>query len=209
MNRELQIKVCGLRDEKNILEVAELQPDMMGFIFYEGSKRYVGKDFRMPYLPSSVKKTGVFVNANVDEILKAVDRHSLDMVQLHGDETVSLCAEVKKRIPVVKAFGVGDQLDHDTLEGFSDACTYFLFDTQTSEHGGSGKKFNWDLLDAYTGDIPFFLSGGIGAESVGGVKEVMKRKERLFAVDVNSRFEVEPGIKDIKQLKAFIHEIRG
>src|ERR1051325_3425305 len=209
MNDKPLVKICGLRDEKNILEVAELCPEMMGFIFYGGSKRFVGQDFKMPPVPASVKKIGVFVDAGMCEIFRAIDKYSLDMVQLHGTEPVSFCYEVNKRLPVIKAFGLDSSSSLHDVDEFMASVSYFLFDTRTNEYGGSGKKFDWEVLDGYNGDIPFFLSGGIGHNDVPGIMELMKRNKKLAAVDVSSRFEIEPGLKDVEQLKTFIHEIRS
>ncbi len=193
-------KVCGLRD--NIEEVVALGPDYVGFIFYPKSPRFVGLDFKMPLIPHTVKKVGVFVNEKKDTVLMTCKKHHLDFVQLHGSETPEFCMEIKKKgYGVIKAFAIGDATDFHTMFQYRDTVDYFLFDTKTDVYGGSGQKFNWSLLQYYTLNIPYFLSGGIDLESIG---EIMKLKSPLlYAIDLNSRFEVRPGRKDLERLKKF------
>lgn len=203
-----QLKICGMLQPGNIAAVADLQPDYLGFIFYKGSKRYAGgvSPEVLSTLPSAIKKVGVFVNEELEILLDVVARYSLDAVQLHGAEGPDYCRLLVSKlqgreIKLIKAFGVNEYFDFKTIEAYKGIADYFLFDTQTPDHGGSGKKFNWQLLEKYTLDVAYFLSGGIGLESADAVRNI--QDPRLLAIDVNSKFEVEPGLKDVDQLIAF------
>ncbi len=200
-----RLKVCGMKVPSNIEMVADLQPDYIGFIFYKGSKRYVA-DLSAQFvkdLPSNIKRTGVFVNEELRTVVERVLEYGLHAVQLHGDEPASYARELKALldIEVIKAFGIDDQFDFDQLDAYSDSVDYFLFDTKTPDHGGSGRVFNWDLLKKYSLDKPYFLSGGIDLESIDEINRI--KDERFYAVDVNSKFELEPGLKDIDKLIDF------
>ncbi|HKG08379.1 MAG TPA: phosphoribosylanthranilate isomerase [Pedobacter sp.] len=196
-----------MKEPANILEVAALAPDFLGFIFYRKSKRYVdGLSAEFVHtLPPSIKKAGVFVDEELDELVKHVAIYGLDAVQLHGAESADYCRELRPRLPagtvLIKAFGVDENFDFSLPGMYVDFIDYFLFDTQTPDHGGSGKVFNWKLLDKYTLDKPYLLSGGIGPESITEIVKI--NDERLYAIDVNSRFELEPGLKDIDKLNDF------
>lgn len=192
------LKVCGLKDPENIKQVAALKPDYMGFIFYPQSKRFVGDDFVMPTISPDIKKVGVFVNANSRYIIDKVDEYKLDLIQLHGDEKPEFCEVLNHIVPVIKAFGVDETFDFEKLVSYKTKCTYFLFDTKTMEYGGSGKQFDWNLLGKYNNSVPYFLSGGIGFEEI---EKVQSSKCKVYGTDVNSMFEIEPGIKDIEKLK--------
>lgn len=203
----MKLKVCGLRDKQNIEQVAQLQPDFMGFIFYPKSKRYVGDDFVMPEITNDIKKVGVFVNADFDKVFHTVVKYNLDAVQLHGDEDAYYCEDLfinfaqnlsTKNVMIIKAFGVDDNFDFSALEPYQSFCDYFLFDTKTKDYGGSGHQFNWNVLDKYDNKKPYFLSGGIGLDEM---KNLSKLKIPAFAIDVNSKFEIEPGLKDIEKIK--------
>jgi phosphoribosylanthranilate isomerase len=191
-------KVCGLRD--NIEEVVALEPDYAGFIFYSKSLRFVGMDFKMPPIPHNVKKVGVFVNEKVDVVLMNCKKYKLDFVQLHGSESQEDCKFYKKHgLGVIKAFAIGHSMDFMKTMQYQGDVDYFLFDTKTETYGGSGKKFDWKLLDKYSLEKQYFLSGGIDLESI---SEIVKIKSPfLHAIDVNSKFEVKPGMKDVKMLK--------
>jgi phosphoribosylanthranilate isomerase len=203
----LLLKICGMKVPSNILEVAALRPAYMGFIFYKGSKRYIAD---LPAgvidaLPSSIKKTGVFVDASLEEVVAAIAVYSLDAVQLHGNESEAYCKALKdaeNKVEIIKAFGVDEEFDFGRLGSYADVVDYFLFDTKTEGHGGSGLSFSWELLQKYTLAKPYFLSGGIGLEALSEVQNITD--PRLYAVDVNSRFELEPGVKDITKLKEII-----
>jgi phosphoribosylanthranilate isomerase len=204
----IKIKVCGMRDAENIVEVGSLGPDYMGFIFYRDSPRYVGVDFQIPPdLPASAKRVGVFVNESVEEVIKHVKKYRLDFVQLHGDESVEICQKLNDAgTSIIKVFRVDDEFDFTATSEFSEAVDYFLFDTKGKNYGGNAKKFNWHVLNKYTNQIPFFLSGGIDAESV---SDILALKDlNLHAIDVNSGVESAPGLKDVKKVSAIINSLR-
>ena len=196
------IKVCGMTDAENIRAVEMLGVDLMGFIFYPRSPRFV--DVRPAYLPERARRVGVFVDASFDEIMRRRDGFGLDYVQLHGSEEPELCSRLRDEgLLVIKAFGIG--ADGSRLPGgeYGETCDLFLFDTLTSAYGGSGTSFDWDVLDGYGGPLPFLLSGGIGPDSIVDAKTV---DNKYFAgLDLNSRFEVTPGIKDVFLLSGFIN----
>jgi phosphoribosylanthranilate isomerase len=204
----IKLKVCGMRDPQNIHDVAALNPDYMGFIFYERSKRFIRtiNPSELSQLPENIAKVGVFVNHDLIEVVQKAKMYDLNLIQLHGQESADYVAALKQQflgtnIQLMKAFGIDDQFDFRDLEPYKDVVDYFLFDTQTPDHGGSGKIFDWTLLQNYTLDKPYFLSGGIGLESIDAIKALTDK--RLYAVDVNSRFETAPGRKDINKLKDF------
>lgn len=200
---QVRLKICGLRD--NIEEVAELNPNYVGFIFYPKSPRYVGEDFKVPSLPKSIKRVGVFVNETLDEVLKIVLKYSLDYVQFHGSESPEICETLKKKgIGVIKAFQMEEEFDFSQLEQYVDTVDYFLFDTKTKSYGGSGKTFNWGILEKYSMEKSYFLSGGIGLDNLEGLNKIDLSK--VHALDVNSRFEVSPGLKDIRALRVLINK---
>lgn len=209
MPQELKLKVCGMRDAENINRLAQLKPDYIGFIFYPQSKRYADKleSKVLQALPPSIKKTGVFVNASLEEIAEKIEQFKLDAVQLHGQETPEFCKQLKPfNIEIIKAFGVNNDFDFGSLENFDSVCDYFLFDTKTDMHGGSGKTFDWSILKRYTLNKPYFLSGGLSAENIREIKSI--NDSRLFALDLNSRFELQPGLKDIEKLTTVFNEIK-
>lgn len=190
-----------MRDPKNILEVAALGPDYMGFIFYKESKRYVGKGFYVPKeFPRHIKRVGVFVNERVENILSKVSKHQLDFVQLHGDESADLCRELSQEIRVIKVFRVDDSFDFNSVGKFSSCSDFFMFDTKGENFGGTGKTFNWNLLENYDQKIPFFLSGGLSAGNIPEVREV--KNLNLYSLDVNSQVESSPGVKDVAALNS-------
>lgn len=205
--RALQVKICGMRDPQNIKEIENLSPDFIGFIFYPLSKRFVGVDFKMPLINSAIKKVGVFVNDTVKNIVETVEKHKLDFVQLHGNESPEFCNKLKKVTNVIKAFGIDKEFDFSTLTDYENCCSYFLFDTKTNEYGGSGKTFNWNLLKSYTGNKPFFISGGIAIENISQITKLKSQHPSIFAVDLNSKFELEPAIKDVHKLKRLVNEL--
>ena len=200
----MKLKVCGIKYSDNGIAVAKLVPDFMGFIFYARSKRFVGADFEMPEIPSSINKVGVFVNDEVSTILEKAKTYNLNYVQLHGDESPAFCKLISNKVKVIKAFGVDDFFDFSSTLEYENYCEYFLFDTKTQSYGGSGMKFNWNILSKYIGKKLFFLSGGIGLEEVVGFPKI---NSKLFAIDVNSKFEISPGLKDINKLKILKNEL--
>jgi phosphoribosylanthranilate isomerase len=206
----LKLKICGMRDSTNIEEVGKLNPDLMGFIFYPKSKRYVGKDFNpviLKNLSPDIKTVAVFVNESIEQIIQTISKYKFSYVQLHGSETPEYCISLKnKGIKILKAFGIHSSFEWSILPSYQDACDYFLFDTSTSDYGGSGKKFGWELLDNYHGSKPFFLSGGI--EPQDGDKIAGFHHPSLAGIDINSRFEIEPGLKDVCLLHEFSQKLK-
>ncbi len=213
----MKIKVCGLKMPENIKAIAALNPDLMGFIFYKNSPRYVETPDEEIFngVPASIHKTAVFVNESVEEINKLIDKYNFDTIQLHGNETPDFARAFRNKVKVIKAFGVDGNFDFDQLEDYAGKVDFFLFDTKTEKHGGSGKPFDWSVLNKYKLDIPFFLSGGI---SPANIEEVMTlHHPQLYGIDLNSKFEDAPGIKNIEHLKkafetvkkAYTNEIRG
>ena len=205
----MKIKVCGMRDPQNIKEIAALQPDYMGFIFYEKSPRFAGNldPEIVKVLPATIQRVGVFVDAPEETILRTIARYSLDMVQLHGNETPETCRRIRSACPVIKAISV--RTAEDVIQGaktFDGQVNYLLFDTKTSLYGGSGEQFDWSALKNQTGKTPFFLSGGIGPEDAERIAEL--DFPILHGVDLNSRFELEPGIKKSDFLRSFLNAFR-
>lgn len=199
-----------MRLAANIAAVAELQPDYLGFIFYEKSPRLISDVSAelIKYIPSEIKTVGVFVNEDIEKVKDKVNLLKLKAVQLHGSESPEYCAELKSTFPtleVIKAFGIDEDFDFSALESYLDVADYFLFDTKTKAHGGSGKTFNWSILDRYTYTKSYFLSGGIDLQHAAAIKNI--NDERLYALDINSRFETEPGLKDTEKIKEFIKEM--
>jgi phosphoribosylanthranilate isomerase len=205
----MKLKICGMKYPDNILEVGTLLPDYMGFIFWEKSARYF--DGTLPTLPQSIKKIGVFVNANKEEIEAQVLKHDLQAVQLHGQESVAFCHELKNTLAntteIIKVFSVDDTFDFNQLEPFETVCDYFLFDTKGKLPGGNGTTFDWKVLEQYPSQKPFFLSGGIGLDEIDLVKQILKSDLPIYAIDVNSKFETEAGLKDKEKLDRFKQKI--
>ncbi|CAN5532003.1 phosphoribosylanthranilate isomerase [soil metagenome] len=196
----MKIKVCGLTDAENINAVIALSPHYAGFICYGPSPRYIATlvPYQLSALPSSVYKTAVFVNEEVEVIHALISEFGFNAIQLHGNESPGFCSTFKGKVQVIKAFGVDDDFDFNLLNDYEAYVDLFLFDTKTAGHGGSGKSFNWDILNKYQLDTPFFLSGGISLDNLEEIKKIEHPK--FYGVDLNSRFETEPGIKDIKKL---------
>jgi len=207
----MKIKVCGLKDRENILAVAGLEPDYVGFIRYDRSPRF-SEDLPGDViidLPAGIKKTAVFVNEDVDVINSLIKEYNFEAVQLHGQESPEVCATFKGKIEVLKAFGVDESFDFNTLKPYVGMVDYFLFDTKTPVHGGSGQIFDWGILDKYQLDVPFFLSGGLSLDNLPEVKNI--KHPAFYGVDLNSRFETAPGLKDIDKLKqafALLSEVK-
>ncbi|WP_235609996.1 phosphoribosylanthranilate isomerase [Blattabacterium sp. (Cryptocercus kyebangensis)] len=193
----------------NILEISDLFPDFIGFIFYPNSPRFVGYDFSPPKLKRKILKTGVFVNESKEKILKISKEKSLDFVQLHGNESSFYCEYLfNKGLKLIKSFRIDKFLPFKNMKDYIHLCTYFLFDTKTTSYGGSGKKFCWDLLYEYNLEIPFFLSGGIGIEDIDKIKNFSRSNSKMFGIDINSKFEFFPGKKDSIAINSFIKKIR-
>ncbi|MEN6352064.1 MAG: phosphoribosylanthranilate isomerase [Bacteroidales bacterium] len=199
-----------MTDPLNTGDIVKKSPDFIGFIFYPGSERYVGKrpdESLFKNIPQGILKTGVFVNEDIPAIINMKKRYELDLVQLHGNESAEYCNSLHNAgLAVIKAFGINESFDFTTLEDYTYACEYFLFDTKTGSRGGSGLKFNWDRIGEYKLKKPFFLSGGIGPDDISSLKQLNHKS--FFAVDINSRFEVRPGIKDRIKIEKFINAIK-
>jgi len=195
-----------MKHAANIAAVAELHPDYLGFIFYSKSPRFISEVSAelIKYIPSSIKTTGVFVDEDIETVKAYIFKYNLKAVQLHGKESEAYCREIKLTgVAVIKAFGIGENFDFSQLSTYLAVVDYFLFDTQTPQHGGSGKVFDWKLLENYTLDKPYLLSGGIDLNHAEHIKEI--NDSRLHAVDINSKFEVEPGLKDAGKIEKFIN----
>ena len=211
----LQLKVCGMKYVDNIFKVAELQPDYMGFIFYEKSPRNF--EGNIPELQTSIKKIGVFVNASVEEVYEKVNEFNLHAVQLHGEESPEYCETIRRHpdskrrgisesdLIIIKVFSIKNEFDFSILQPYESVCDYFLFDTKGKNPGGNGYAFNWDVLKNYPSTKPYFLSGGIGLEAIEKLETFLKSDASNYCevIDVNSKFELEPGLKDIEKVKKF------
>ena len=208
--RSLKLKVCGMKFAANIASVAALQPDYLGFIFYEQSPRFISDVSAelIKYVPSQIKTVGVFVNEELEIVKKKVNLYQLKAVQLHGNESAEYCAELKesfKSVEIVKAFGVEEEFDFSVLNVYENVVDFFLFDTKTKAHGGSGKTFDWKILEDYKLNKPYFLSGGIDLEHAAAISKI--EDSRLYALDINSRFEIEPGVKDVHKIGEFFAKL--
>lgn len=211
MSPKTKIKVCGTRQSENIGELTDLAPDFIGFIFYEKSPRYAGNILTPDItrrIPAHVKKTGVFVDATLEYMVETCEKYSLNTIQLHGKETPNICRYLQnKGYEVIKTFSLKTAADIEKTAAYTDCCDYFLFDTPTAKHGGSGKKFDWTVLDGAKIERPFFLSGGI--EEVDAATILDECPLEPYALDINSRFETVPGFKDIEAVRRFMDIIRN
>ena len=201
------IKVCGMREPENIRAVEALGIDLMGFIFWPPSSRYVEE--KPSYLPRNCRRVGVFVDAALPDILAAVEDFRLDGVQLHGHETPEAIAALKAHIPgvrIVKSLAVAGPEDLAQAEAYADVCDAFLFDTKGKLPGGNGRQFDWSVLQRYQGRLPFLLSGGIGPDDALRIRAF--DVPDCLGIDLNSRFETAPGLKDVDALRTFIETIR-
>ena len=194
---------------ENIKSVADLNPDYLGFIFYNYSQR----NFKgvIPSLPKSIKKTGVFVNEEVPVVLSKIKKYQLDVVQLHGDESVPYIRELKShfsnKIEIIKVVGINTTIQFEQLIPFEEEVDYFLFDTKGKDRGGNGIKFDWSILKGYPFTKPFFLSGGIGPKDVELVKNIKATGLPIYAIDINSKFEDNPGEKNINKVTKFKNQL--
>ena len=212
----MKLKVCGMK--YNPTEAAELQPDYLGFIFWEPSSRYF--DGVVPKIPSNIKKVGVFVDEAIQIIIHKIGQYNLEGVQLHGTESPKYCKALQEVIlekkvcvdkftryqfDIIKVFSISDEFDFSILEEYEQYCDFFLFDTKGKLPGGNGYTFDWSVLENYPSTKPFFLSGGIGLEEVEKLQAFLESpaSKYCYAIDVNSRFEIKPGLKDMEKLKSF------
>lgn len=205
--KKRKIKVCGLNRIEQISQLAALGVDYFGMIFYKKSPRFAGQtlDARSVKGLEAPKKVGVFVNASPEEIQTHIDAYGLDMVQLHGDESPEFCASLARKTKVMKAFRIQNAHDLEQVSAYAEHCTYFLFDTAGPLYGGNGVPFDWSLLDAYTGPVPFFLSGGIGPEDTARLATFSH--PAWAGIDINSRFEIRPGEKNLEDIKRFLWDL--
>ena len=210
---QLQIKVCGITDINQALALDALCVDYIGFIFYAPSKRYVLNNVALTdlkiFTPTHAKKVGVFVNESIESIVNTVVAAGLDMVQLHGDESPSYCEHISHHVNTIKAFRIGnnENLPYKTFP-FNEVVDFYLFDTLGKQYGGTGEQFKWDLLCHAPVPKPYFLSGGIGPEDVDQLSQFCENEKKLFAIDVNSKFEQSPGVKDMNKVKDFFNAIK-
>ncbi|WP_179022481.1 phosphoribosylanthranilate isomerase [Winogradskyella forsetii] len=203
----MKLKVCGMKYEDNIEAVAKLKPDFLGFIFYKKSSRQFTTT--IPKLPNRIKKVGVFVDEKLEIVLETIKKFNLQTVQLHGHESPEYCAAIK-HLDVIKVFSIKDQFNFNVLQPYEEVCDFFLFDTKGKLPGGNGFSFNWDVLKNYPSTKPYFLSGGIGLEDIEKIKEFKKNpaSKYCYAMDVNSKFEIEAGLKNIEELEKFRYELQ-
>ena len=208
-HHHLKLKICGMKF--NTADVAALQPDYLGFIFWEPSKR----NFEGPLeaIPHHIKKVGVFVDATIEEISRKVEDYKLLAVQLHGHESPEFCEALKAKIStiqIIKVFSIKDEFNFEALEAYEEVADFFLFDTKGKLPGGNGYTFNWDVLNNYPSKKPYFLSGGIGLEEVSKLEAFLKipASKYCHAIDVNSKFETSPGLKDIDRLEQLIKNLK-
>ena len=224
-----KIKICGMKYPDNITQVAALQPDYLGFIFYEKSLRNFDAK-SIPDIPNTIKKVGVFVNTTIDFVIEKIHTHHLQAVQLHGEETPEYCSTLRtryaktisasyykspkkhqnpKNLELIKVFSIKNEFNFEVLKPYENKVNYFLFDTKGKLPGGNGYTFNWDVLNNYPSTKPFFLSGGIGINEIENIKKFLQSKVSAYcyAIDVNSKFETAPGLKKIDDLKIFKNEL--
>ena len=204
------IKVCGMREPDNIRALAQLPLSFMGTIFYPKSPRFSGnredsaEAFRV--LPSSIKKVGVFVKPTLEELAKYQKSFALNYLQIHSDEELSFCKEARAIAPLIKAFGIDKETNFAEIENYCSVADYFIFDTATKSYGGSGKKFDWKMIQSYSGDTPFLLAGGLGPKDVETLQ--MTDHPQCIGFDINSGFEITPAVKDIEAIASFLSALR-
>jgi len=210
----MRIKVCGMTLPEQVHALDEMGVDFAGFIFYPKSTRYIGNKIsaeKMRKIKGHIAKVGVFVNEPYDEMMRTVEEYRLDMVQLHGDETPFFCEKVANYVTVVKAFRLSDNDPIDWIvRPFHDSADMFMFDTMGAGYGGTGKKFDWNVLKGAIIDKLFFLSGGIEPGDEASIKKFMQEPvgHKLFSVDINSKFEIAPGVKDMKKVKSLVDKLK-
>lgn len=210
----MRIKVCGMTQLDQVERLPEIGATFAGFIFYPKSPRYVFRYLTSAQIKkvNAINKVGVFVNASIEEVLLMVDECRLHMVQLHGDESPKYCERLADYVSVVKAFRLSDNDSIDwMINPYMDVCDMFMFDTMGAGYGGTGKKFDWNVLKGSSIGKPFFLSGGIQPEDTGALKTFQREPvaKSMFAIDINSKFETSPGIKDMKKVEEFMREVKG
>jgi phosphoribosylanthranilate isomerase len=203
----MKLKVCGMKYLNNMEAVAKLRPDFLGFIFYDKSSRYFNGN--LPYLPQAIKKVGVFVNEDLETLQSIIKEQKLDVVQLHGQESPEYCSQLENA-EIIKVFSIKDTFNFSVLLPYEEVCDYYLFDTKGKLPGGNGYTFNWNVLKDYPSTKPFFLSGGIGLKEVEKLKDFIDSpaSKYCYSLDVNSKFEINPGVKNINDLEKFKYELQ-
>lgn len=211
LNFDITIKICGMKDPHNIAAIAALDPDYLGFIFYEKSPRYF--DGTIPKISSTIKKVGVFVDATIENIINKFQLHDLQAVQLHGNESANFIRKLRNSlgnaIEIIKVFSVGSDFDFQSVEDYEQTCDFFLFDTKGKSPGGNGEKFDWNILNNYKSSKPFFLSGGIGIHDLKEIGYLLEKNLPLYGIDLNSKLEIVPGLKDVAVAKEIIEYSRN
>ncbi len=205
----MRIKVCGITQLDQLKSLQVIGIDFAGLIFYNHSKRFAERHISKiadEVKQTSIPKVGVFVNNDEPYILDCVFKYGLSMVQLHGEEPPSFCEKIRTSVPVMKAISTADMPNEKKMNAYNDSCDYILFDTKTEGFGGSGLKFNWDEINTINVQLPFFLSGGISIDDVEAVKAFSHA--HYFGIDINSRFEISPGIKDLDLVKKFVQGLK-
>ena len=213
----IKLKVCGMKYPENMLDLAKMQPDYMGLIFYKKSSRYFTGP--LPELPKTIQKVGVFVNASAEKIIESIKTYQLHAIQLHGEETPEFLQQLignitdacANSVAIIKAYSIGEDFDFSVLQAYEDCCDFYLFDTKGKLPGGNGHSFNWNLLNNYPSTKPYFLSGGIGLEEAELLKAFLETEAATYcyAIDVNSQFEIEAGLKNLEQLIEFKKKLIG
>jgi len=206
----MQVKICGMREAANLRDISGLSPDFVGFIFYAKSVRFVAEVLdaeALRALPPTMRKVGVFVDADLPEVLATAARYGLDYVQLHGHETPAYCqAAHAQGLRVIKAFSIGDSFDFSALAAYAPFCELFLFDTKGAQPGGNGTAFDWSLLADYQGTTPFLLSGGLGPDNAHELRQF--QHPRLAGYDFNSQLETSPAFKDVAATHQLLASLR-
>lgn len=217
----MKVKVCGMREPENLDALSQLPIDYIGFIFYKNSPRFIKGEQLMNWISENEKKlagksrVGVFVDSAIEDILNKVHDYQLDFVQLHGHESPEYCREVisyweistMRRAKLAKAFSIDEGFDFQDTQAYEPHCSFFIFDTKSPSYGGSGKKFDWNLLENYMGMTPYLLSGGIDVKSAKQIRQL--NFKQMMGVDINSRFEKTAGLKDIDMIKSFLQELNS
>lgn len=201
------IKVCGMRDADNIRKVEDIGIDLMGFIFSPKSSRYVSEP--PTYLPTKCKRVGVFVDASIGDVMTIVEQYQFNIIQLHGNESPSYITQLRSHLPagvkIIKAFNIATDTDLNNTKAYLGLADYFLFDAKGMSAGGNGHKFDWSILSAYNGPTPFLLSGGIGPDDAECIRTF--QHPHFLGIDLNSKFEISPALKDINKLQCFLKQI--
>ena len=209
--KKIKLKICGMKYSENIQEIAALKPDYLGFIFWDKSSRKFDL-IELPKLDSNIKKVGVFVDASIEDIQSKIKTFQLDIIQLHGKESVEFCANLKnENVEIIKAFSINNDFNFSQIKAYENVVDYFLFDTKGKLPGGNGTTFDWQVLENYDLQKPFFLSGGIGLTEINKIQEFLDSylSKYCYAIDVNSRFETAPGLKnkiDLEKFKKLLYE---